>query len=386
MPITLVDRARAQLRRFFSEGRGRSKTTPGCRAVVGPGEGWTEEDLAPGIRLGYGWRGGTFKVEVAADDARRRRRGRRRTTDEPRRSCPRTNARSATRSKKFVVIETGRNPAELRFATGPGGTGAVGRVHARRTRQLGRGRRVVSRVPPTSNTSASSPASVSVAVGDAGRAGATSCCTVFDTITDRVRAAARHPARPATRTRGRRDRRARRRRTRATSRASSTRRTSPDAAFRCLAVGQARARRSARRRRSRGRARSKTRRARCGAPRSARWRTSRAPDLRAAVRTRARRQGRVRALLRAARPRPDRRRPGRPERRSAASATTTSGCGFAAQRRPRRPRPPVTVRTLRTLRTLRTFRGCVRGASVRRLRDATSLRGRCHTRLSCCAA
>jgi len=67
MPITLVDRARAQLRRFFSEGPWTVEDDAGLSGLVGPGEGWTEEELAPGIRLGYGWRFTQFKIEVDAD-------------------------------------------------------------------------------------------------------------------------------------------------------------------------------------------------------------------------------------------------------------------------------------------------------------------------------
>ena len=48
MPITLVDRARAQLRRFFSEGPWTVEDDAGLSGLVGPGEGWTEEELAPG--------------------------------------------------------------------------------------------------------------------------------------------------------------------------------------------------------------------------------------------------------------------------------------------------------------------------------------------------
>jgi hypothetical protein len=67
MPITLVDRARAQLRRFFSDSPWTVEDDAGLSALVGPGDGWTEEELAPGIRLAYGWRGGNFKVEITAD-------------------------------------------------------------------------------------------------------------------------------------------------------------------------------------------------------------------------------------------------------------------------------------------------------------------------------
>ena len=107
MPITLVDRARAQLRRFFSEGPWTVEDDAGLSGLVGPGEGWTEEELAPGIRLSYGWRGGNFKVEVDADAEAPPRAKRRRAPTRPRPSSRRTNARSATRSRSSSSSKRG---------------------------------------------------------------------------------------------------------------------------------------------------------------------------------------------------------------------------------------------------------------------------------------
>src|SRR5690349_7939863 len=67
MPITLVDRARAQLRRFFSDAPWTVEDDAALSGVVGPGEGWTEDDLAPGIRIAFGWKGGRFRVDVEAE-------------------------------------------------------------------------------------------------------------------------------------------------------------------------------------------------------------------------------------------------------------------------------------------------------------------------------
>ena len=129
MPITLVDRARAQLRRFFSEGPWTVEDDAGLSGLVGPGEGWTEEELAPGIGVGYGWRFGVFKVEVAADS-------------EPQAADPSGVKPNDTSTpsilpehertlgdtfEDFVLIEPGRTPAELRFATGPVMGGQAGR-------------------------------------------------------------------------------------------------------------------------------------------------------------------------------------------------------------------------------------------------------------------
>jgi hypothetical protein len=126
MPITLVDRARAQLRRFFSEEVWTVDDDAALSAVVGPGNGWSIEQLAPGIRVAFGWRGGTFRVEVDADpppatpaapaiDA------------EPVPVLPQHERTLGDTFEEFVVIESGRNPAELKFATGPGTTGAPGK-------------------------------------------------------------------------------------------------------------------------------------------------------------------------------------------------------------------------------------------------------------------
>src|SRR5690242_10528934 len=121
MPITLVDRARAQLRRFFSEGPWTVEDDAGLSGLVGPGEGWTEEELAPGIRLSFGWRFGSFKVDVQTDAA---------LTDgevvaggdapaaQP--VVPPHERTLGDTFEEFALIEAGRNPAELRFATGPG--------------------------------------------------------------------------------------------------------------------------------------------------------------------------------------------------------------------------------------------------------------------------
>ena len=135
MPITLVDRARAQLRRFFSEGPWTVEDDAGLSGLVGPGEGWTEEELAPGIRLSYGWRFGSFKVDVQTDAALTDREGGGSDGDgrggaEESAAQPVLPPHERTLGdtfEEFALIEAGRNPAELRFATGPGMTKRAGR-------------------------------------------------------------------------------------------------------------------------------------------------------------------------------------------------------------------------------------------------------------------
>lgn len=132
MPITLVDRARAQLRRFFSEGPWTVEDDAGLSGVVGPGEGWTDEELAPGIRLSYGWRFGSFKIEIDADDST----ASTSTSGEPAAApepptiasiMPPHERTLGDTFDEFVIIEPGRSPSELRFVTGPVMGGKAGR-------------------------------------------------------------------------------------------------------------------------------------------------------------------------------------------------------------------------------------------------------------------
>ena len=129
MPITLVDRARAQLRRFFSEGPWTVEDDAGLSGLVGPGAGWTEEELASGIGLSYGWRGGIFKIEIVAS-------GESAAPDAPTDAVeadstpsmvPRHERTLGDTFEEFVLMEAGRNPAELRFVTGPSAGGRPGR-------------------------------------------------------------------------------------------------------------------------------------------------------------------------------------------------------------------------------------------------------------------
>ena len=127
MPITLVDRARAQLRRFFSEGPWTVEDDAGLSGVVGPGEGWTDEELAPGIRLSYGWRFGSFKIDVQADDEPEAASANGATDAAPAPVVPPHERTLGDTFEEFVIIEAGRTPTELRFATGPIMGGKAGR-------------------------------------------------------------------------------------------------------------------------------------------------------------------------------------------------------------------------------------------------------------------
>src|SRR4029077_12964003 len=77
----------------------------------------------PGVKLGFGWRGGSFRLDVeAAEDAVAEV-----VEDDKSMSMPVHERTLGETFEDFVVIESGRNPAELRFATGPGTTGGIGR-------------------------------------------------------------------------------------------------------------------------------------------------------------------------------------------------------------------------------------------------------------------
>lgn len=115
LPVPLVPRVTTQLRRFFSPGLWTTEDDAALSAAVGPGRDWYEDELDAGLTLGFGWRAGTFRVEVrytptvGSDPA-----------DPP--VAAATGARPRTLGDTFedsVVLESGSEPAELRFGLGP---------------------------------------------------------------------------------------------------------------------------------------------------------------------------------------------------------------------------------------------------------------------------
>jgi hypothetical protein len=129
MPITLVDRARTALRVFFSESPWTVEDDAALSGVVGPGEGWTVDELAPGVRIGFGWRGGTFRMEIEVDDSVAAEAAAPATVAaaEPVPALPEHERTLGDTFEGNVVIESGRTPNQLRFATGPGGPRSFGR-------------------------------------------------------------------------------------------------------------------------------------------------------------------------------------------------------------------------------------------------------------------
>jgi hypothetical protein len=128
MPITLVDRARSQLRAFFSDHPWTVEDDAGLSALVGPGSGWTDDDLAPGVKLGWGWRGGTFKVDVAvATDILAATPVAEKGADAEVVRLPVHERCLGDTFEDSLVVEGGRAPDELRFAIPPGAARGVGR-------------------------------------------------------------------------------------------------------------------------------------------------------------------------------------------------------------------------------------------------------------------
>ena len=127
VPVPLVPRATAQLRRFFSDGSWAAEDDAALAAAVGPGTGWYEEELDPELTVAFGWRGGAFKSEVryTPDEA-----GSAGGGDAVGAATGRTSGGTAARERAdarnlgdtfddSVVLELGRTPIELCFRVGP---------------------------------------------------------------------------------------------------------------------------------------------------------------------------------------------------------------------------------------------------------------------------
>ena len=116
LPVSLVARATTQLRRFFSEGSWSAEDDAALSAAVGPGKDWYEEDLDEELALGFGWRGGSFRVEVRYTPAD--------TPDTAGEAVSSAASGMHVRTlgdtfEDSVVLEAGAAPTELRFGLGP---------------------------------------------------------------------------------------------------------------------------------------------------------------------------------------------------------------------------------------------------------------------------
>ncbi len=63
-PPALVDRARVLLRRFFSGAPWRIDDDTALASIVGPGAGWHTVTLGNDLAIAFGWKAGSFRVEV----------------------------------------------------------------------------------------------------------------------------------------------------------------------------------------------------------------------------------------------------------------------------------------------------------------------------------
>ena len=115
LPVTLVGRATAHLRRFFSDGSWSSDDDAALAAAVGPGKNWYEDHLDTDLALEFGWRGGAFKVEVryTADDSSAE-------FDDEHPSDAGVYGRTLGDTfEDAIVLDAGRTPNEIRFGIGP---------------------------------------------------------------------------------------------------------------------------------------------------------------------------------------------------------------------------------------------------------------------------
>jgi HEAT repeats len=116
LPPPLVARATSHLRRLFSVGSWSAEDDAALAAAIGPGQDWYDEELDSDLALAFGWRGGSFRVDVrytppdsgfdAGSDS----------------GAPGAPTRERTLGDTFdetVVLEAGRTPTEMRFGIGP---------------------------------------------------------------------------------------------------------------------------------------------------------------------------------------------------------------------------------------------------------------------------
>jgi hypothetical protein len=127
MPITLVDRARALVRQFFSESPWTVEDDSALAGLVGPGAGFSVEELAPGLRVAFGWKAGAFKVDAVCDAGAVAAAEPEPNPDEPAIALPVHERTLGDTFEDTMVIEAGRDPETLRFSTGPGSTRSLGR-------------------------------------------------------------------------------------------------------------------------------------------------------------------------------------------------------------------------------------------------------------------
>lgn len=118
LPPTLVARATTHLRRLFSAGSWSAEDDAALAAAIGPGKDWYEEELDSDLALAFGWRGGSFRVDVRYTPGESEA-----GTDSDAAGAVGPQAQARTLGDTFedtVVLEAGRTPTEMRFGIGPG--------------------------------------------------------------------------------------------------------------------------------------------------------------------------------------------------------------------------------------------------------------------------
>lgn len=127
LPISLVERGRALLRRYFSSEPWGYDEAAALAGIVGPGSGWQSVTLDSELTLEWGWRGETFRVEVSYSP--------REEASSPVGDVGAVLAvsRVAGIADTFdgpVVPEVQPTPATIRFVTGPATVGSSPWYHS----------------------------------------------------------------------------------------------------------------------------------------------------------------------------------------------------------------------------------------------------------------
>lgn len=122
LPISLMERGRALLRRYFSGEPWGYDEAAALAGTVGPGSGWQSIALDDELTLEWGWRGSTFRIDVAYSPRTRTAAAKPGTG-----SGGTAETREVALADTFdgpVVPEVQPTPATIRFVTGPAAVGS----------------------------------------------------------------------------------------------------------------------------------------------------------------------------------------------------------------------------------------------------------------------
>ena len=119
MPLPMVDRTRAQLSRLFSTRPWTANDDAGLAALVGPGDGWIVTELAPGLTVRHGWRGGTFRVDVDHEAESESANSNSSPNAATSVALPTHDRHLGDTFDEPLVLGSGRTPEQMQFLTGP---------------------------------------------------------------------------------------------------------------------------------------------------------------------------------------------------------------------------------------------------------------------------